>query len=476
MNWKILNQIESFEKENVVRAILENRGLKNKKEIEEFLNPIQPNKFSASDLGIDRKELTKAVKRINRAIEKGESIVVYGDYDADGICATAILWESLYRLSKKVLPYIPERVSEGYGLNKKSISQLKEKDANLKLLITVDHGITAAEKIKYAQGLGIDVIVCDHHQLEEKKPECQAVVHTDQVCAAAIAWFLARGIYQSQKKACPNFLDLVAIATIADLEPLLGVNRSLVKYGLQALNKTKRCGLLAIFEEAGIKPGTIDTYEVGFIIGPRLNAAGRMEHALESLRLVCTPKSSQAQALASKLGLTNQERQVLTEETAKHARELLLEQIQGEELPKLIFVSHESYQEGVIGLAASKLTEEFYRPSIVISQGEVYSKASARSINGFNIIEAIRTQSNLLVDVGGHPMAAGFTLETARIEELKKGLALVAEEEIDSGLLERSLKIDLELPLSALSLSLWQELANLKPFGLANPQPVFKSQ
>lgn len=476
MNWKILNQIENFEKENIVRAILENRGLKSEKEIKEFLNPPCPDEFKAKDLGIDPKQVTKALTRINQAIAKKESIVVYGDYDADGICATAILWESLYRLTKKVLPYIPERVSEGYGLNKEAISRLKKENPQLKLIITVDHGITAGEKIKYAQELGVEVIVCDHHQPGEKKPQCQAIVHTDQVCAAAIAWFLTREIQLSQKKPGPDFLDLVSIATIADLEPLLGVNRSLVKYGLQALNQTRRCGLLAIFEEAGIKPGTIGTYEVGFMIAPRLNAAGRMEHALESLRLICTPKKVQAQVLASKLGSTNRERQVLTEETAKHARELLLSQIQGEELPRLIFLSHESYQEGVIGLAAGKLTEEFYRPAIVLSQGEVYSKASARSINGFNIIEAIKAQADLLVDAGGHPMAAGFTVETSKIKELKERLLSKAEEEINSELLEKTLKVDLVLPFSALSLSLWQELDKLSPFGMANPQPLFKSK
>jgi single-stranded-DNA-specific exonuclease len=331
----------------------------------------------------------------------------------------------------------------------------------------VDHGITAAEKIEFAKDLGIDVIVCDHHQPGKKRPQCQAVVHTDKVCAAAIAWFLANEIQQTT-----DYLDLVAMATIADLEPLLGINRSLVKFGLGALNQTKRCGLLAIMEEAGLKPGEIGTYEVGFIIAPRLNAMGRMEHALESLRLLCTPHSQKARDLAFKLGTTNRERQLLTEETLKHVLENLKDKVQG---TKLIFVGNETYNQGVIGLVAGKLVEEFYRPAVVLTIGEVYSKASARSVSGFNIIEAIRAQSELLVDAGGHPMAAGFTVETAKIEILKQKLLELAEKEIGPELLEKTLKIDLELPLSAASLELWQEIKKLSPFGLGNPEPVFKS-
>jgi single-stranded-DNA-specific exonuclease len=489
MKWTILNQGkgQSFGKtqdrsaelkvDEVIEALLKNRGITSPKEVEQFINPAALKELSAKDLGLEEKEIKKAVRRIRRAIEKDESIIVYGDYDADGICATAILWEALYRLTKNVLPYIPERVSEGYGLNKESIEKLKNNPPaggkELGLIITVDHGITAAEKIEFAKKLGVDVIVCDHHQPGEKWPQCQAVVHTDKVCAAAIAWFLAREILRNEDiKILGDYLDLVALASIADLEPLLGVNRRLVKFGLEALNQTKRCGLLAIMEEAGLKPGVIGTYEVGFIIAPRLNAMGRMEHALESLRLLCTPHSQKARDLAFKLGATNRERQLLTEETVKQALESIRDRV---ESAKLIFVGNKTYNQGVIGLVAGKLVEEFYRPAVVLTIGEVYSKASARSINGFNIIEAIRAQSELLVDAGGHPMAAGFTVETAKVEVLKQRLIELAEKEIGPELLEKTLKIDLELPLSAVSLKLWEEIRKLAPFGLGNPEPVFKS-
>lgn len=326
MKWKIFSKTLTSNNKEILKILLANRGLKTKKEVEEFLNPIEPEDFIAKDLGIDAKEVVRAVKRINEAIVNNEGIIVYGDYDADGICATAILWETLYKLTKNVLPYIPERISEGYGMNRDSISNLKtsafakasvdKQNPQLKLIITVDHGITAGEKIKFAEELGIDVIVCDHHQLGKEKPKCAAVIHTDKICAAAISWFLAREIFKElpdrQFKPIPyrlENLDLVAIATIADLEPLVGVNRSFAKYGLEALRKTSRCGLLAIFEEAGIKKEEIGTYHVGYIIAPRLNATGRIEHALESLRLVCTANKEKARELAGKLGRINKERQ-----------------------------------------------------------------------------------------------------------------------------------------------------------------------
>ncbi|PIV00665.1 single-stranded-DNA-specific exonuclease RecJ [Candidatus Shapirobacteria bacterium CG03_land_8_20_14_0_80_39_12] len=479
MIWKILSNFkkESVKSEEIIKILLDNRGLKTKMEQEEFLNPESPEKLTAEDLGIDDKEIKKAVKRINKAIKESESIIIYGDYDADGICATAILWETLYCLTKNVLPYIPERINEGYGLNRDSIAKLKNQNSKLGLIITVDHGITAAGKIKYAKELGIDVVVCDHHQVSKEKPKCIAIVHTDKICAAAIAWFLAKEILKdgsNRQSLIANYLDLVAIASIADLEPLTGINRSLVKFGLKALNETKRCGVLAILEEAGLKAGDLGTYEVGYIIAPRLNAMGRMEHALESLRLLCTKDYVRAKSLADKLGFTNKERQILTEETVKQAK-LLVAGIEGE-LPKFLVVDSDQYEEGIIGLVAGKLVEEYCRPALVISRGEIYSKASARSIAGFNIIEAIRAQSDILIDAGGHPMAAGLTVETVKINDLRKRLILTAEKQITEEMLKKTLKIDLEIPLSYVSMKLWEGIQKLSPFGLGNPEPIFASE
>ena len=269
------------------------------------------------------------------------------------------------------------------------------------------------------------------------------------------------------------------LATIADLVPLIGANRTFVKFGLEALRRTKRVGLLELFKEAGLSQSTIGVYEVGHIIAPRLNAMGRLEYAMDSLRLLCTKNRERAKMLAEVLGNTNRERQELTIETVQHAKEKIKSQSNDQfrtKIKNLLFISHESYQQGVIGLAAGKLVEEFYRPSIVVSVGEKYSKASARSVNGFNIIEFIRSASEMLIDAGGHPMAAGFTVETSKLSILQKVLEEKAEAILDKEKLTRTLRIDCELDLSVIDEVLYKEVQKLAPFGMGNPEPTFVSK
>jgi single-stranded-DNA-specific exonuclease len=252
--------------------------------------------------------------------------------------------------------------------------------------------------------------------------------------------------------------------------PLLGPNRSIVKYGLESLHETKIPGLVALFQAAGIAREKIGTYEIGFIIGPRLNAAGRMEDPMEALRLICTKDKERAVSLATKIDEQNRQRQLLTEQATLHARSLWLTD---DGKRKMIFVSHESYEEGIVGLVAGKLMEEFYRPAIVVSKGEKYSRASARSTPGFNIIEAIRACADILGPHGGHPMAAGFTVETVKLEELKMRLVKIAEREINKEKLTPVLKIDMRLDCRQLTLELCEKLTELAPFGVGNPEPVF---
>lgn len=319
----------------------------------------------------------------------------------------------------------------------------------------------------YAKSKGLDVIITDHHQKPKALPESYATVWTDKISGAGVAWVLAKELTTGYGLQTTNHLDLVAIATIADMIPLKGFNRSLVKFGLGQLNQTQRPGLLSLMEVAGLESGKIGVYEVSFIIAPRLNASGRIEHALDSLRLLCTRDPSRARLLAQKLNQVNQERQRLTEEAFIHARSLV------EEKTNLIFISHPSYNEGVIGLVAGRLTEEFYRPTIVVSEGKTYSKGSARSINGFNIIEAIRTSENLLVDCGGHPMAAGFTIETIRLAEIKSRLLETVQKEITPQQLKKTLKIDCEIDLSDIDWPFYGGVKKFEPFGFGNPEPVF---
>lgn len=462
--------------DEIIKALLANRGLKTNKQIDEFLSPPKPSNLTPKPLGIKTDQLEKAINRIKQAITEKESVVVYGDYDADGVCGTAILWEALNKLGARVMPYIPHRVEEGYGLSQKGIDAVK-KEYDATLIITVDHGIGADEKVGYSKKLGIDIIVTDHHVAPKKLPDAQAIVHTTELSGAGVAWFLAKEICSMFHIPCSMFLDLVAIATIADMVPLTGANRILVKYGLEELNHTQRLGLQALIKEAGLAKGKVGVYEVSHILAPKLNAMGRLEHAIDSLRLLCTRNADRARELARHLNQINKERQRLMEETTLHAENLLTGQTAVSQInEKLIFLSHESYNQGIIGLVAGKLVEKYYRPAIVVSRGEEFSKASARSINGFNIIETIRKAENLLVDCGGHPMAAGFTVETKNLAVLQKRLTEIAEKELDKDKLTRVLKIDCELDLNDLNFELYQELEPFKPYGLGNPEPVFASR
>jgi len=456
--------------DGICDMLLTNRGLKTKKEKENFLHP-KLEDITSESVGLDKKQLQKAINRIQHAIEKKEQIVVFGDYDVDGITGTAILWETLYSLKARVMPYIPDRVEEGYGLSKTGISNSKSQMPDTKLIVTVDNGIVANEAVDFANQRGIDVIITDHHTIGKTLPKAFAIVHTTKLCGAGVAWLIADSL--SHKKTLEN-LDLVALATVADLVPLTDANRTLVIFGMDALHKTGRVGLFALFEEAQIDQTKIGVYEIGHIIAPRLNAMGRIANAMDSLRLLCTKDTNRARHLAEKLGRTNRERQLLTVTLAEHA----IEKVKNQNLrfKNLLFLHDELYEEGVIGLVAGKLVEEFYRPAIVVSKRNGLSKASARSISGFNIIEFIRSNSHLLVNAGGHPMAAGFTVETEKLPLLQEALELLSEQKLHKELLIRNLKIDCELPFSVITQGLYDSLRQLSPFGMANPEPVFMSK
>lgn len=474
--WEIKNNIQDQGSriDQIMKALLKNRGLVNKKQINEFLNPPDPYILDPVSLGIKKKELGKAIRRIKKAIVNKEKIVIYGDYDADGISATAILWETLHALKAKVMPFIPHRQRHGYGLKKEGIDEIIAK-FNPQLIITVDNGIVAKKGVNYANQKKIDVIITDHHQPPKTLPKALAIIWSDQVAGTGVAWFLAKEVYHYFHKnllgfKASNSLELACLGTITDQMPALGVNRSLIKYGLKELRKSKRPGIMALCAEAGIRQKEIRTYEIGFIIGPRLNAMGRLEDALESLRLLCTRSSERADGLAAKLGLTNRQRQQLSQTTFEHAQKTAKAQFKK---ANLLFVSHKSYNQGIIGLVAGKLVEEFYRPAIVISQEKDFSKGSSRSIEGFNIFKALNKFTSLFKDIGGHPMAAGFTVETKNLKTLKQKLVKLAAKEIKAKLLEPKVKVDLELDLGDISWHLFKEIEKFAPFGLNNPRPVF---
>lgn len=474
--WEILDQVKASSEKEIVETLLRNRGLKTEKEKQEFFNPISPAKISLESLGIKKSEVKKAIDRIKIAKKTGERVFVYGDYDADGITGTATLWETLNAVGLNVMPHIPDRFSEGYGLNIDTIVKLKEKDNTLGLIITVDHGIVAGKKVDEIKKLGIDLIITDHHQVDKVLPNPLALIYTDKIGGSGVAWIFAREIVNALK--IKNFnieerLQLAAIGTIADQLPLVGANRSIVKYGLTQLDKTKRPGLLALFDESKLKSSDpfkkVGTYEVGYIIAPRINAMGRLKHGLESLRLLCTTSKEKAFEISKNIGQTNTNRQKIVEEVIIHARGVY----KNLDKQSIIVLSDESYHEGVIGLAAAKLVEEFYLPAIVLSVKGDIAKASARSISGFNIIEAIRELRDLYIEGGGHPMAAGFSISVANISEFTKQINLIAKKGLTDEVLQRKLKADLELDFSQLNFKLYESLKLFDPVGTGNPGPSF---
>jgi len=467
MKWKLLNKQEIKDKDQLLKILLNNRGLKTKKEIDNFLDPKKIKDLDHKDLGLSYFEIKKAILRIKKAIKNKERIIVYGDYDADGICGTAILWEALFRLKANALPFISSR-DEGYGLKSKKVEEFAKDE--VKLIITVDHGIVAGKPISEAKELGVDVIVCDHHIIDKRRypKRAKAIIHSTLIAGATTAWYLANKLLDLKNNSFGS--DLVAIASITDMVPLLEVNRSLVKYGIESLRETKRLGLLSLFDFASLNRATLGVYEIGFVIGPRLNASGRVEDPMESLRLLCTLNENRAISLAQRIDQMNKERQDLTKKTVLHAKETwLAEKKKG----NLIFIVHESYKEGIIGLVAGRLMDEFYKPTVIISQGERFSRASARSIDEFNIIKAIQSCDYLLTSSGGHPKAAGFTIKTDKIQTFKNKLSKIAEKALEKVDLSPTIKIDANLELGTLNFDLYRVVQKLYPFGRSNSEPVF---
>lgn len=358
-------------------------------------------------------------------------IVVYTDYDADGITGGAILWETLYLMGFKVMPYVPDRRKEGYGFSITGIDNVI-KSYNPSIIISVDHGITKVKEIEYAKNKGIKVIVSDHHLKAEKIPKADAIFHISALSGSGVAYFFAKEIFNRLKSSISNkaivdkltdnfstdYLSLASIGTIADLVPLIGPSRSVAKHGLEVFPKVKRYGIKHIIKQAGIEGKEITPYEVGFIIAPRINAVGRLSNAIDALRLLCTTDNKRAFDLAQKIGDLNSKRQDIVERSVDEAKEMISKKyLKGNQLsdikedrlynfiPKILILTSDSWSEGIIGLIASKLTEEFYRPTIVMTKNDGHYKASARSIPSFHITNFLRSLKKYLVDVGGHAQA-----------------------------------------------------------------------
>jgi len=484
--------------QQLVDLILKHRQIK---DINEFLNPQSPLKISILDFGF-KKEWGETLKLLKEIKKKNQMIIVYTDYDADGITGGAILWETLYLLGFKTMPYVPNRKTEGYGFSIIGIDKVIKK-FNPALIISVDHGITKVKEIEYAKKKGIKIIITDHHLKSDKTPKAEAIFHIPELSGSGVAYFFAKEIFTRLQKQSigrtaavkeersdgkttavklkenfeTDYLALASIGTIADLVPLIGPSRSIAKLGLDAFSKVKRYGIRHILKEAGIENKKITPYEVGFIIAPRINAVGRLKDATDALRLLCTTNESRAKELAQYVGDKNRERQDLVKKSVEEAEINLKSQISNvKSIPKIIILVSQKWHEGIIGLIASKITEEFYRPTIVLTKTNGVYKGSARSIPPFHITNFLRSLKKYLIDVGGHAQAAGFTIEEKKLNDFVTAAQELSSKLIKDKELERKIEVDIKVPVSKVNLELAKALESLEPFGIGNPRPTFLSE
>ncbi len=469
----------------LIVQILYNRGITSPQQAEEFLAPdaLIGNPFQM-------RGMNQAVERLRRAIRAGELIAIYGDYDADGVTATALLVQTLQSLGARAVPYIPHRVDEGYGLNLDALWQLEEQ--GVRVVVTVDCGVRSLDEVAAGKRIGLEMIITDHHSPGSALPDACAIVNPKQplcnypskeLSGAGVAFKLAQALLRAEarvplgKRRVPltedALYDLVALGTVADLVPLTGENRALVQRGLARLRESERPGIQALITHAMVKPEAIEAGTIGYILAPRLNAAGRLEHARMAFDLLTTQYPDEADDLARQLEATNRERQRLTIEMSLKAREVVAASAEAE---RLLFVVAEEFPEGIVGLVASRLAEEFYRPAIAVHHGEEESRGSARSISEFNIVAALDECRDLLVRHGGHAMAAGFTVKNRNLPELQTRLRDLAMGALGEMELAPTLSIDAVAALDDMNWDLYQALSRLAPFGYGNREPVFVSR
>jgi single-stranded-DNA-specific exonuclease len=423
-------------------------------------------------------DMSQAVARIYKAILSGEKVAIYGDFDVDGITATLTLVEGLSWLGGKVTPYIPNRLHEGHGQLLALEGLYKQ---GISLVITVDCGISAIEEAAKAKKMGLDLIITDHHTPLPIIPQAIAVIDAkrnssqypfQELAGVGVAFKLLQALYQNDKrgKLLTELLDLVALGSVADMVPLISENRYLVKEGLKKLNHTKRIGLKELIRISGLELGKLDTKSIGWILGPRINAASRLGDASVGYKLLTTSSLKEAASLAIELEETNTERQGLTRDALAIAKDKLADKMN---LP-LLMESDERYSIGIIGLVAGRLVDEFHKPAIIVSLGPEICQGSSRSISEFNLATALQECQDLLITFGGHPLAAGFTVTRQNLAQFQKKLMELAVSQLSQLDLRPTLSIDAEIPLSSLtSDTIINLIDQLEPFGQGNPYPTF---
>ena len=463
---------------------LHNRGFEDPESAWRFLNVTELNDdpFSMTDMAA-------AVERVAAALGAGETIAVYGDFDADGVASTVLLTQVLAELGATVVPYIPDRIDEGYGLNAPALQSLAAKGVSL--VVTVDCGIRAVAEVEAGQRAGLDIIITDHHSLGPELPRALAVINPKRdeaedrmnLAGVGVAFMLAKALllerWRNDRDNYPrdlrlsDLLDLVALGTVADIVPLNDpLNRRLVIHGLATINEMRRPGIAALAQVAGLRAGRISAVDIGFGLGPRINAAGRLRSAMIAYDLLSAISVDEALPYAQDLQLLNVQRQQLTSQ----AQAAISERLEDMQELSLIFEGDQDFQPGIVGLVAGRLTEQFYRPSIVLELGDDVSRASCRSIPEFDITAALDECADLLIRHGGHAMAAGFTVHNSNIDLLREALEAKASQALSKKQLRPQLDLDLEIDLQKVTDDLVHELETLEPTGHRNPAVSFMSR
>ncbi len=460
-----------------VTKILVNRQLDTSELIDRFLNP----KMSDLKDPFSMAGMEEGISRLTRALFENEKVMIYGDYDVDGITATALLYMVLNKLGAQVIFYLPNRLVEGYGLSTEGIDEAKA--GGISLIVTVDTGITAVDEIEYANQLGIDVVVTDHHEpgmtiphahaiINPKQPDCE---YGGELSGVGVAFKFAQALYRrlnQDERELEEHLDLVALGTSADIVPLVGENRVLTKFGIRQIARTTKPGLKSLAFVSGLMGKDISTGQVVFILAPRINALGRLGDARQAIRLLTTRDERTAQEIARKLDSENRRRKEIDEKTLHEALAQMREVVDLDQ-DRAIVLAAEGWHQGVIGIVASRLVEKFHLPTVMIAISDSEGKGSARSIPGFHLCEALKECENLLVKYGGHKYAAGLSIHPDRIPEFRDRFREVSSRYLSDDDIVPKLFIDLEIELTEITDDFMNALEAFSPFGPQNMRPIF---
>ena len=482
----VARQSEQLKISPLLARILVLRGLADydstKRYLSSSLRSDLPSPFEMTDM-------EPAVRRIVHAIEKKERIGIWGDYDVDGTTGASVLVSFLREIGADPVFHVPHRVEEGYGLNSEGLRRLRE--CGVDLVITVDCGISNAREVETAREIGLDVIVVDHHQPPDELPPAVAVINPHRrdcafpdkgMCAAGLAFYLVIGLRARLRESgwfagaehpdVRRYLDIVTLGTIADMVPLTGVNRTLIRRGLAELSGSTRPGVVALKQVARIQPGEVSAGQVGFQLGPRINAAGRVDYGVKVVELLTTDSTEVALRIAQELDAHNYERRAIEAQVLEQALALAEKRVNGPERYSLV-LGGAGWHPGVLGIVASRLVEKFYRPTVVIGFDGGAGKGSARSIRGFHMVEGLRRCAGHLEKFGGHEYAGGLSIKAENLEPFAAAFEGVARDCLAPADLLPLLEVDAQLDLAEIGFPLLRELEPLKPFGVGNPEPVF---